>query len=135
MNLFKTEATLELHPVQQFDGEVWRPTKLRTDGGSIILTDVTDAEHDALVDFHQNSDPGGLRGIVVSLHLEDQNENDPEQVNLLALPSQNSVIRHMDQYYLVKLVVQGTNCSAAVFAARLTASDFWKLTGSAALRV
>lgn len=130
MNLFKTDRLLTVSPVECLEGGDWRPGSLRTRGG-LIITETTDVEHDFLVDLCQGYDPTGLKGIMVSLHVENKNEDDPPEVNLLALPAAGQVIRHQDKYYLVKVVVQSSNGSAAVFVSRLPVSAFWTLTASA----
>lgn len=136
MKLYRTKTPIEVHSVEVLvDGGDWdQLPSMRSDGG-LILTHVTETECDMLKDFQQNYDPTTLRGILIDLHLEDRDDGDPERVNLMALPHKGSVIRHQDRYYLVNVVVQGTNCSAAVFACRLSASELWKQAGVAALRV
>lgn len=135
MKLYRTKAPIEVQPVEVLvDGGDWdQLPSMRSEGG-LILTHVTDTECDMLKDFQQNYDPTTLRGILIDLHLDDRDEGDPERVNLMALPHKGSVIRHMDRYYLVNVVVQGTNCSAAVFVSRLTSNELWKQKGAVALR-
>ena len=131
MNLFKTDHLITVSPVECLEGGDWQGPRTLKSRGGLILTDTTDKEHDILVDFCQGYDPTGLKGIMVSLHVENKNEDDPPEVNLLARPAAGQVIRHQDKYYLVKVVVQSSNGSAAVFVSRLPVSAFWTLTASA----
>ena len=131
MNLFKTDRLISLNQVECLEGGDWRgPRPLRTRGG-LIVTDVTDKEHDLMIDFCQGYDPAGLKGIMVSLHVDSPTCDDPPEVNLLTLPVAGQVVRHHDKYYLVKVVVQSSNGSAAIFVDRLPQNTFWTLCSSA----
>lgn len=126
MNLFRTESSIIVNPVEVLENGDWKQTQLRSTGG-MILTDLTENDHDLLVGFHQNYDPDCLKGLVVSLHIKDRTEDDPEKINVLALPNRGQVLRHHDRYYLVKFVVQSSAGSAAVFVDRVRVNDLWEL--------
>lgn len=132
MNLFRTESSIVVAPAEVLEDGGWKQTQLHSKGG-MILTDLTEQDHDLLVNFHQNYDPDCLKGIVITLHVKGQTEEDPEQINVLALPTRGQVLRHHDKYYLVRLVLQSSVGSAAVFAEPVKVSDFWELDVEALL--
>jgi|APFre7841882654_1041346.scaffolds.fasta_scaffold38242_3 hypothetical protein len=127
MNIYRTETKLILGKTEKLEAGDWTPLlKLELDGG-LILSDVSDDEHDKILNIHDFSDPEGLRGIVAALHVENGND-DPTSVNLALQPQKGQVIRHQDRYYLILLVIQSTSFSVAILAKRVDQSELWKLS-------
>lgn len=119
MEIFKTEDEIATRTCEHLrDGEWKKQGRLKAPGGMILL-DVTDTEHDQILNVSDQLDPMGLRGYRAKLVLDDPTEHDPEHLDLVFIPSHGQVIRHQDRYYLVKLVLQSTNYSIAVFAIRI----------------
>lgn len=134
MEIFRTEKDVDLDAVAAREGANWRRIsgRFRVPTGGFVLTGVTEKEEDRLAEMQTEVDP--LRGIVATLHIiGDKKEEDPTEINLLTLPMRGQALRHRDQYYLVTLVCQSSNFSAAVFAKRITLQEFWALADEARL--
>lgn len=116
MEIYRTTQELEVCG-EVFDAGDWRDTTGRIRGG-MILTKLTDVQHDCVLNIAEDMDPLGLRGYLVTLIVKDADENDPKQINLMAIPTIGQIIRHMDRYYYVMRVLQSTNYSVAVFVER-----------------
>jgi hypothetical protein len=128
MDIYRTEAKLVLGRTEKLESGDWRSLpKLELNGG-MILSDVSDDEHDKILNIHDFSDPEGLRGIVAALHVENGSTDDPTSVNLALQPQKGQVIRHQDRFYLILLVVQSTSFSVAILAKRVDQSALWKLS-------
>jgi hypothetical protein len=109
-------------------GGDWRYTAESSFGKGLILTDLTDQEHDQILNVMDGLDPyEGLKGYKARLLLEDKQEDDPAYVNLTFAPSTGQVIRHQDKFFLVRLVVQGSNYGIAVYAERINHDDLLPL--------
>jgi hypothetical protein len=129
MEIYKPNTKLELGPVSVLDGDGWHTRgKIQCCEKGMIITDLSDEEHDMLLNLKDFADPLGLRGIVVTLYVRGGNtENDPRDINLLVMPPIGSIIRHQDQFYKVTTVLQSTTGSASVYVDRLKAIDLAEL--------
>lgn len=117
MRISRTTVPVEMLEVEVLEGANWHPSQINSKN-CLILTDVTDSEHDQLIGI-MNQDE--LRGIMVSMYVDSCKEEgpDPELINLVAIPQKGQVIRHQDQYYQVNMVVLSSSCTAAIFVSRL----------------
>ncbi len=97
----------------------------------LVISDPTDTEWDAILNIRDGLDPSGLRGYMAKLLPDKKDSGDPDFVNLISVPCHGQVIRHQDRYYLVKVVLQSSNCSLAIFCQKLSQNEFWSLTGVA----
>lgn len=97
----------------------------------LVIADPTDGEWDAILNIRDGLDPTGLRGFMARLLPDKKDSGDPDFVNLISVPCNGQVIRHQDRYYLVKVVLQSSNCSLAIFCQKLSQKEFWSLTGVA----
>lgn len=118
MNIFRTHASIQVRPVEVFEDGAWRRTELKSDGG-IILTQVTDEEHDRVIDLQMD----GLRGYRASLVLQEPDHYDPTEVDLVGFPAKGQVIRHKERFYLINLVMQDTSFRLTVFVTKVLAGD------------
>ena len=121
MEIFRTQEEIATSTCEVLKEGAWEPlAPLRAVGG-MIITNLTDDEHDKILNIRDHADEQ-LRGYRAKLILpkEDQEKDDPEFVDLVFCPKKGQVIRHQRSYYLVKLVVQSTSYSVAVFAKRIT---------------
>lgn len=120
MEIFKTKDEIATKTCEHLkDGQWSKQGDLKASGG-MILVNVTDVEHDGVLNISDQLDPMGLRGHRAKLVLDDPTGHDPEYIDLIFIPNHGQVIRHQDRYYLVKLVLQSTNYSIAIFATRIT---------------
>lgn len=127
MEIFRTESEIAIDPCEKHTGEDWKNVRKVKLPGGLILTGLTEQEHDAILNIMDGLDPLGLRGFVVTLIVNNADEDDPKNINLMFLPQKDQIIRHQDRHYLVIRVLQSTNCSAAVFVRKIKGfkGDYW----------
>jgi hypothetical protein len=128
VEIFRTEDIIVCKRGEKFERGDWLEQMGIKVREGMILSEVTDEEHDGILNMADGLDPLGLRGFVVSLIIKNPDRDDPKEVNIPAIPVKDQVIRHQDRYYLVKLVVQSTSCGIAAFVTRLDHADLEVLT-------
>lgn len=130
MEIFRTEDVIACKRGEKFQGGDWLEQMGIKVREGMILTQLTDEEHDGVLNIADGLDPLGLRGFVIQLLIDTPDKDDPKEVNVPAVPIKGQVIRHQDRYYLVKLVVQSTSCGIAAFVTKLDHSGLELLTAS-----
>ena len=127
MEIFRTESEINMLTCEKHEeGENWQRINNTKVLGGMILTGLSDIEHDNVLNILENLDPFGLRGFMMTLIVEDddgniiEDDNNPKHINLLAMPTKDQIIRHHDQYYVVNKVLQSTSLSMAIFVKRIS---------------
>jgi hypothetical protein len=100
--------------VEKFQDGEWRccqPKKLKD---AMILCNVSDEEHDQVLDLKDHLD-AMVSGYLVDLIVDNARGDDPKKMNLPIEPVAGQVLRHQDKYYAIDGVVQSTGPGIAVF--------------------
>lgn len=93
----------------------------------LVISDPTDIERDAIMNIGDGLGSSGLCGFMAKLIPDKKDPDDPDFVNLISVPCHGQIIRHQDRYYLVKVVLQSSNCSLAIFCQKLSQEEFYNV--------
>ena len=126
MDIFRTGSPVALVSAEKFDGADWLKLARVEVSGGLILSNLTDHEHDSIMNIRDFGDPDGLRGIMATLHVENNDKQDPQIVNLISIPERMTIVRHQDRYYQIIQVIQSTNISVALLVRKVNLSDVWR---------
>lgn len=126
MLIYRTDSEVKAKAGEKFEDDRWKQLNPFEVQGprSLILTDVSDKEHDQVLNVMDGTDPLGLRGFMVKLHVDKKEEGDPDMINLVAIPTRDQILRHQDRYYLVRAVLQSSNFGVAAYAKRINQCEF-----------
>lgn len=130
MLVYRTDTEVKAKTGEKLEDDGWKrlsPFGVES-SRSIILTDVSDDEHDQIINVKDGLDPLGLRGFMVKLHINERDVGDPDMINLVAIPARDQIIRHQDRYYLVRAVLQSSNFGIAAYVKKITDKEFRAVT-------
>lgn len=91
---------------EQFKDGSWDNTTSNIINDCLVLSDLSDAEHDAILNIADGLDNYGLRGYTVRLIVGNRQQDDIDVLNLVALPSVGHIIGDDDRYYRVDKILQ-----------------------------
>lgn len=122
MNVYRTESVV-LEKGEKFHESSWSPVASATHKGEIlVLTQLSDAEHDAILDLLDNRgafDPLGLSGVHFTMLIPGR---DPIKLTTMAIPAKDQMIIDAGECFRVMLVVQGTDAKITVYGKHVTKS-------------
>lgn len=128
MQIYRTQDNIIAKMAEHFRDTGWKTIEELNSTGGMILTEVTDFEHDSILNLLEDGDPLGLRGFQVNLLVHNSDGKDPSHLDLVALPQPEQIIRHGDRYYLVKRVLQSSEMEICAFVQRLDLDQLAVLT-------
>lgn len=128
VNIFKA-SDICLSGCQKFAGGDWKEDRIEAKEAWII-TDLSDTEHDQILNIHDHLDANTLKGFIISMHIvpgrdksSEPDEDDPKQINLAAIPGKGELIRHQDRYYEVLCSIQSTSYGVAIYARKVRSPE------------
>lgn len=119
MKIFRTDQPIAIDACEHFRHGDWKKIHKPIIRHGMILTEVTDQEHDGILNLSDMLDPLGLRGFEIQLKVRDRDHSDPASLCLMAVPQTGQVLKHEDRYYMVETVIQSTAMEIIAFVKRL----------------
>lgn len=107
MNVYRLKDKIFAKKCEQFHNGHWKEKSLMANSG-IVLTDISDEEHDGILNISDGLDPHGLRGYCITLKVNNSDGKDPMNLDLLVVPKSGMVLENAGRYYMVHHVVQST---------------------------
>jgi len=85
----------------------------------IIISELSDVEHDAILNISDGIDNYGLRGYTIRLIVENKQSDDIDKLELVTIPNIGHIMGNGDNYYVVKKVLHNTSMEIVALVRRL----------------